>query len=86
VLVVLALVLVVLAVRARRRAWVVAALIGAFGVIGAGFNGGSLLNDGHDFSSLLMSIGVHHRSRHLCERPVPDWLSAAAHQPIARAR
>jgi hypothetical protein len=57
VLVVLALVLVVLAVRARRRAWVVAALIGAFGVIGAGFNGGSLLNDGHDFSSLLMSIG-----------------------------
>jgi hypothetical protein len=56
-LVALSLVLVVLAVRARRRAWVVAALSGAFGVIGAGFNGGSFLNYGHDFSSLFMAIG-----------------------------
>lgn len=53
----LTLVLVVLAVRARRRAWLVVTLLGALGVILAGFNGGSFLNYGHDFSSLFMSIG-----------------------------
>jgi hypothetical protein len=52
-----ALVMVVLAVISRRRAWVIASVLGAIGVIGAGFNGGSFLNYGHDFSSMLMALG-----------------------------
>ena len=46
-----------LAVIARRRAWVIASILGAIGVIGAGFNGGSFLNYGLDFSSMLMALG-----------------------------
>ena len=52
-----ALMLVVLAVISQRRAWVIASTLGAIGVIGAGFNGGSFLNYGHDFSSMLMALG-----------------------------
>ena len=52
-----ALVMVVLAVVSRRRAWVIVSVLGAIGVIGAGFNGGSFLNYGHDFSSMLMALG-----------------------------
>jgi hypothetical protein len=52
-----ALVIVVLAVLSRRRAWAIASILGAIGVIGAGFNGGSFLNYGHDFSSMLMALG-----------------------------
>ena len=52
-----ALVMVVLAVISHRRAWVIASILGAIGVIGAGFNGGSFLNYGHDFSSMLMALG-----------------------------
>ena len=56
-LVVGALVMVVLAVISHRRAWVIASILGAMGVIGAGFNGGSFLIYGHDFSSMLMALG-----------------------------
>lgn len=50
-------ILIVLAIVARRAGWIVIAIIGFIGVVGAGFNGASFLNYGHDFSSLLMSIG-----------------------------
>ena len=46
-----------LAIASRRRAWIVTSILGWVGVVGAGFNGASFLNYGHDFSSLLMSIG-----------------------------
>lgn len=46
-----------LAVASRRRAWIVASVLGCIGTIAAGFNGASFLNYGHNFSSLLMSIG-----------------------------
>ena len=52
-----ALVMVVMAFISHRRAWVIASILGAMGVIGAGFNGGSFLNYGHDFSSMLMALG-----------------------------
>lgn len=52
-----AFVLLGLAIASRRRAWIVTAILGWIGVIAAGFNGASFLNYGHDFSSLLMSIG-----------------------------
>jgi hypothetical protein len=51
------LVLIWLAVASRRRAWIVASVLGCIGTIAAGFNGASFLNYGHNFSSLLMSIG-----------------------------
>lgn len=41
----------------RRRIWIITSLLGFMGIMGAGFNGASFLNYGHDFSSLLMSIG-----------------------------
>jgi hypothetical protein len=46
-----------LAVTARVRAWIVTSLVGWIGVVAAGFNGASFMNYGHNFSSLLMSIG-----------------------------
>ncbi len=46
----------VIAARVRRRPWVWASLLGWIGVTGAGFNGASFVNYGHDFSSLLMSL------------------------------
>jgi hypothetical protein len=46
-----------LAIAARRRAWIVASVFGTIGIMAAGFNGASFLNYGHDFSSLLMSLG-----------------------------
>jgi hypothetical protein len=49
--------LLVFAVVLRRRAWIIATVLGFIGVFGAGFNGASFMNYGHDFSSLLMSIG-----------------------------
>jgi hypothetical protein len=52
-----ALVMVVLAVISHRRAWVIASILGAIGVVGAGFNDRSFLNYGHDFSSMLMALG-----------------------------
>ncbi len=45
------------AIAARRRGWMIAAVVGWIGIVGAGFNGASFLNYGHDFSSLLMSVG-----------------------------
>lgn len=46
-----------LAIASRRRAWIVTAVLGWLGIVTAGFNGGSFLNYGENFSSLLMSIG-----------------------------
>jgi hypothetical protein len=46
-----------LAIASRRRAWIVASSLGLVGIMGAGFNGASFMNYGHDFSSLLMAIG-----------------------------
>ena len=46
-----------LAIAARKRTPLLLSLLGWIGVVGAGFNGASFLNYGHDFSSLLMSIG-----------------------------
>ena len=45
------------AVRTRNRGLIVTASLGAFGVIGAGFNGGSYLNYHQDFSSMIMATG-----------------------------
>jgi hypothetical protein len=52
-----ALAILALAIRQRERAWITAAAFGLLGILAAGFNGASFLNYGHDFSSLLMSIG-----------------------------
>jgi branched-subunit amino acid transport protein len=46
-----------LAIASRRRAWIISSIFGLLGIMTAGFNGASFLNYGHDFSSLLMSIG-----------------------------
>ena len=51
------LLLIGLAIAARQRAWIIVSLLGMVGIVGAGFNGASFLNYGHDFSSLLMSVG-----------------------------
>jgi hypothetical protein len=50
------LILVGLAIASRSRAWIITSLLGLIGIMGAGFNGASFLNYGHDFSSLIMSI------------------------------
>lgn len=57
VLVVLTLVLLISAIIARKRGWIVVASIGFITTLGAGFNGGSFLNYNEDFSSMLMSVG-----------------------------
>jgi hypothetical protein len=51
------LILLGLAIASRRRAWIISSIFGLLGIMAAGFNGASFLNYGHDFSSLLMSIG-----------------------------
>jgi hypothetical protein len=56
-LILLALLLTGLAFTRRERVWMILSPIGAIGMIGAGFNGASFINYGHDFSSLLMSVG-----------------------------
>jgi hypothetical protein len=45
------------AIRTRARGLIVTASFGAFGVIAAGFNGGSYLNYHEDFSSMIMATG-----------------------------
>lgn len=57
ILAVIAVALLVIAILARHRAWIIAASFGFLGVFAAGFNGGSFLNYAEDFSSLLMTIG-----------------------------
>ena len=52
-----ALVLIWFAILLRQRAWIITTIVGLFGIMAAGFNGASFLNYGHNFSSLLMSIG-----------------------------
>lgn len=50
-------VLIGFAIATRRRAWIIISVIGLFGIMAGGFNGASFMNYGHDFSSLLMSLG-----------------------------
>lgn len=51
-------ILIILAIVARRAGWIILAIIGFIGVIGAGFNGAAFLNyGGHDLNSLFMSVG-----------------------------
>jgi hypothetical protein len=50
-------VFIVFAITARSRAWIIISVIGLFGIMAGGFNGASFMNYGHDFSSLLMSLG-----------------------------
>ncbi|HXN79206.1 MAG TPA: hypothetical protein VN965_10575 [Candidatus Dormibacteraeota bacterium] len=47
--------LLVTAIRTRSRDLIIVALFGAFGVLAAGFNGGSFLNYNQDYSSMLMA-------------------------------
>lgn len=49
--------LIVAAYRVAGRAWRICAPIGTFGILAAAFNGASFINYGHDFSSMLMSVG-----------------------------
>ncbi len=51
------LILIGFAIAARRRAWIIVSVVGLLGIVAAGFNGASFVNYGHNFSSLLMSIG-----------------------------
>ena len=52
------LILIGFAIASRRRAWIIVSVIGLLGIMAAGFNGASFINyGGHNFSSLLMSIG-----------------------------
>jgi len=53
-----ALLLLGLAIAARRRAWIITSILGLIGIMGAGFNGASFMNyGGHGFSSMLMAVG-----------------------------
>jgi hypothetical protein len=45
------------AIASRRRSWIISSIFGWIGIVGAGFNGASFMNYGHDFSSLLMATG-----------------------------
>lgn len=47
--------LLIAAIRARMRDLITVTSFGLFGVLGAGFNGGSFLNYHQDFSSMLMA-------------------------------
>jgi hypothetical protein len=49
--------LLVQGIRSRIAKLIVTASFGAFGVLAAGFNGGSFLNYNEDFSSMLMAAG-----------------------------
>jgi len=44
------------AIRMRARDLIIVTSLGAFGVLAAGFNGGSFLNYNQDFSSMIMAI------------------------------
>jgi len=50
-------VLIGFAIAARSKSWIIISIIGLFGIMAGGFNGASFMNYGHDFSSLLMSLG-----------------------------
>jgi hypothetical protein len=47
--------LLVRGIRSRRRGMILATSLGAFGVLAAGLNGGSFLNNNEDFSSMIMA-------------------------------
>ncbi len=52
------LILLGLAIAARRRAWIITTILGLIGIMGAGFNGASFINfGGQGFSSMLMAVG-----------------------------
>jgi hypothetical protein len=57
VIVVGAAVLLVQAIQSRMRSLILPTSFGAFGVVAAGFNGGSFLNYNQDFSSMIMAAG-----------------------------
>jgi hypothetical protein len=57
VIVVGAAVLLVQGIQSRIRSLIIATGFGEFGVLAAGFNGGSFLNYNEDFSSMLMAAG-----------------------------
>jgi hypothetical protein len=57
VIVFISFVLVVVAIRSGPRAFAIWSVVGALGVLAAGFNGGSFLNYHEDFSSMLMGAG-----------------------------
>jgi hypothetical protein len=48
--------LLVAAIRVRQRDLIIVTSFGLFGVLAAGFNGGSFLNYNQDFSSMLMAF------------------------------
>jgi hypothetical protein len=50
-------VLLVQAIQSRMRSLILTTSFGAFGVVAAGFNGGSFLNYNQDFSSMIMAAG-----------------------------
>ncbi len=50
-------VLLVVSIAARRRAWIITSILGLLGIMAAGFNGASFMNYGQNLSSLLMSLG-----------------------------
>ncbi|MDP9729583.1 hypothetical protein FY534_07640 [Alicyclobacillus sp. TC] len=54
---ILSLVLIIWAIRLGRRKFILLMTLSWVGITGAGFNGGSFLNYGHNFSSFLMTIG-----------------------------
>jgi hypothetical protein len=54
-MVIAAVVLFVQAIRSGPRSFAIATGVGAFAILGAGFNGGSYLNYHEDFSSMIMA-------------------------------
>ena len=58
VIVVGAAVLLVQGIQSKTRSLIIATGVGAFGVLVAGFNGGSFLNYNQDFSSMIMAAGL----------------------------
>lgn len=50
-------VLLIVSIAARRRAWIITSILGLLGIMAAGFNGASFMNYGQNLSSLLMSLG-----------------------------
>jgi hypothetical protein len=57
VIVVGAIVLLIQGIQSRIRSLIITTSFGVFGVLAAGFNGGSFLNYNEDFSSMLMAAG-----------------------------
>ena len=69
--------LLITAIRMRARNLITVSAFGAFGVLAAGFNGGSYLNYHEDFSSMLMAtffavaVGAYAVGLYVTARPAP---------------